>query len=158
MPFLSKLKSLVVLASIALIASCSPTPQLRVNDAVVKLSPVDSNPSVLYFTVHGGPNDVHLISVVTNAAIRTEMHESGTDPKTGMMSMKPLDRLLIPSGGKVVFKQGGKHVMVWGINLVARRLGEMPTEFVFSNGDRVIVTVPVQELDGSEPDERKAVT
>lgn len=155
---ISKRAALFALLACITLVSCGRPAQLRVDDTIVTLSPVDSNPSGLYFTVHGGPDDVHLISVVTNAALRTEMHESGMDMKTGMMTMKPLTRVLIPAKGKVAFKQGGKHVMVWGINMVARRLGEMPTEFVFSNGDRIIVTVPVRELDGSEPDERKAVT
>ena len=47
--------------------------------------------------------------------------------------------------------------MVWGVNLVARRLGEMETEFVFNNGDRILVKAPVQEMDGTVPDEKKAI-
>lgn len=144
-------------ACFASLTSCGPTPQLRVNDAVLQLSPVDSNPSVLYFTVRGGPKDNALINVNTASAIRTEMHESAVDPKTGMMTMEPLRRVEVPMDGKVEFKQGGKHVMVWGVNLVARRLGEMKTEFVFANTERIVVTVSVQELDGSDPDEKKAL-
>ncbi len=143
--------------SFALFASCGPTPQLRVHDAVLKLSPVDSNPSALYFTIRGGPKDNALINVNTPSALRTEMHESTIDSKTGAMTMKPLRRVEVPTDGKVEFKQGGKHVMVWGVNLVARRLGEIETEFVFANTERILVKVSVQELDGSVPDEKKAI-
>ena len=141
----------------ALLTSCGPTPQLRVNEAVLKLSPVDSNPSALYFTIRGGAKDNALINVNTPSALRTEMHESAIDPKTGAMTMKPLRRVEVPTDGKVEFKQGGKHVMVYGVNLVARRLGEMETEFVFANTERILVKVSVQELDGSVPDEKKAI-
>ena len=144
-------------ASLALLTSCGPTPQLRVNEAVLKLSPVDSNPSALYFTIRGGAKDNALINVNTPSALRTEMHESAIDPKTGAMTMKPLRRVEVPTDGKVEFKQGGKHVMVYGVNLVARRLGEMETEFVFANTERILVKVSVQELDGSVPDEKKAI-
>ena len=149
----------IALASACLtsLTSCGPTPQLRVHDAVLKLSPVDSNPSALYFTIRGGPKDNSLINVNTPSALRTEMHESAVDPKTGAMTMKPLRRVEVPTDGKVEFKQGGKHVMVWGVNLVARRLGEMETEFVFANTERILVKVDVQELDGSVPDEKKAI-
>ncbi len=123
----------------------------------MKLSPVDSNPSALYFTIRGGPKDNALINVNTPSALRTEMHESAIDPKTGAMTMKQLRRVEVPMDGKVEFKQGGKHVMVWGVNLVARRLGEMETEFVFANTERILVKVDVQELDGSVPDEKKAL-
>jgi periplasmic copper chaperone A len=139
--------------SIALLASCSPAPQLYIDDVVLKLSPVDSNPSALYFTVKGGPKDVYLEEVVSESVIRSEMHNSGTDPKTGMMTMEPVERVLIPAKGKVEFKQGGKHVMMWGVNTVARRLGEIKTEYVFSNGDRLQATGDVVKMDGSKPDQ-----
>ncbi len=150
---------ILVLAASAttLFASCSPTPQLRVHDAVLTLSPVDSNPSSLHFTVRGGPKDIFLLSVGSPSIIRSEMHDVGVDPKTGAVTMKPLDRVLIPSDGEVAFKKGGKHVMMWGVNLIPRRLGIMETEFVFNSGDRIWVKAVVQEADGSEPDEKKAL-
>ncbi len=143
--------------AVLLVGSCGPTPQLRVHDAVVTLSPVDSNPSSLHFKVLGGPKDVYLLSVGSPSIIRSEMHDIGVDPKTGAVTMKPLDRVLIPAGGKVEFKKGGKHVMLWGVNLVPRRLGIMETELVFNSGDRIRVKAVVQEADGSEPDEKKAL-
>jgi periplasmic copper chaperone A len=138
------------------LASCGPTAELKVKDVVLTLSPVDSNPSSLHFTVHGGPKDVYLISVTSPSVIRSQMHDVGVDPKTGMVSMAPMDRVLIPAKGKVEFKKGGKHVMVWGVNLVPRRLGEMETEFLFNTGERISVDAIVQEADGTEPDEKKA--
>jgi periplasmic copper chaperone A len=139
-----------------LLASCGPTPELKVKDVVLTLSPVDSNPSSLHFTVYGGPTDVYLISVTSPSVIRSQMHDVGVDAKTGMVSMAPMERVLIPAKGKVEFKKGGKHVMVWGVNLVPRRLGEMETEFLFNTGERISVDAVVQEADGTEPDEKKA--
>ncbi|MGL5839204.1 MAG: copper chaperone PCu(A)C [Sphingorhabdus sp.] len=136
------------------LGGCEPTPQLRVHDAVVKLSPVDSNPSAMYFTVRGGPEDLYLMSVSSRSVIRTEMHESKVDPKTGAMTMAPLNRVLIPADGKVEFKRGGKHVMVWGVNMVGRRLGEIDVQFLFSNNKRIVVKARVEEMDGREPDEK----
>ncbi len=145
-------------ASVAiLLGSCSPTPQLRVHDALLTLSPVDSNPSSLHFTVLGGPKDVYLLSVGSPSIIRSEMHDVAVDPKTNAVTMKQMDRVLIPADGKVEFKKGGKHVMMWGVNLVPRRLGIMETELVFNSGDRIWVKAVVQEVDGSEPDEKKAL-
>ncbi len=149
----SVIKATLSVATMVLLASCSPAPRLYIDNVVLKLSPVDSNPSALYFTVTGGPKDVYLEEVVSSSVIRTEMHESGVDPKTGEMSMTPLERVLIPAKGKVEFKQGGKHVMMWGVNLVARRLGEIKTEYVFSNGDRLSAVGDVVRMDGSKPDQ-----
>jgi periplasmic copper chaperone A len=142
--------------AVFLLSSCGPTPQLKVKDVVLTLSPVDSNPSALHFTVYGGPKDVYLLSVTSPSVIRSQMHDVGVDAKTGMVSMAPMDRVLIPAKGKVAFKRGGKHVMMWGVNLVPRRLGEMETEFLFNTGERIAVDAVVQETDGTEPDEKKA--
>ncbi len=149
---------LMAFPAFALLSACQPDPVLRVNDAVLILSPVDSNPSALYFTVYGGTQDVKLYSVTSSSVIRTEMHESGVDPKTGAMTMSAVKQVPIPAKGTVKFERGGKHVMAWGVNLRARRLGEMETEFLFSNGDRILVTTPVVEMDGSVPDEKKAIS
>ncbi len=154
----NRVLSIFAAAAILALSACGSPPKLRVDEARLILSPVDSAPSGLYFTVHGGEKDVQLFRVVSDSAIRSEMHESGTDPKTGAMTMTPQDKILIPAKSKVAFKQGGKHVMMWGVNLRARKLGEMPLEFVFSNGDRILVDAVVQEVDGTIPDERKAVT
>jgi periplasmic copper chaperone A len=139
------------------LTSCGPTPQLKVKEAVLTLSPVDSNPSSYHFNVYGGPADVYLLRVSSPSAIRTEMHDIGVDPKTSAVSMKPMSRVLIPSGEKIEFKKGGKHVMMWGVNLIPRRLGEIETEFLFSNNERILVKARVQEVDGTDPDEKKAL-
>ncbi len=148
----------VAAAALAMfLGSCGPTPQLKVKEAVLTLSPVDSNPSSMHFNVYGGPSDVYLLRVSSPSAIRTEMHDVIVDPKTKAVTMKPLTRVLVPSGKKVEFKKGGKHVMMWGVNLIPRRLGEIEVEFLFSNNERILVEARVQEIDGSDPDEKKAL-
>ena len=47
--------------------------------------------------------------------------------------------------------------MIWGANLIARKTAEMEVLLTFSNGDIIRVMADVQELDGSIPDERKAL-
>lgn len=138
------------------LTACSK-PVLKVNEAKVTLSPVDTNPSVLHFTVYGGPSDVELLKVFSKSAIRIEIHNSSKDPKTGMMSMEKLNSVKIPTGERVQFEKGGKHVMIWGVNRIARRLGEMEFEFVFSDGTRILKKAAVRELDGSMPDEHRAI-
>ena len=144
-------------ASALLLSSCGPTPQLKVKEAVLTLSPVDSNPSAFHFNVYGGPEDVYLLRVSSPSAIRVEMHDVTVDPKTGAVSMAPLQRVRIPAAETVAFQKGGKHVMMWGVNLIPRRLGVIETEFLFSNNERILVKARVQEVDGTDPDEKKAI-
>ena len=144
-------------AAALLLSSCGPTPQLKVKEAVLTLSPVDSNPSAFHFNVYGGPEDVYLLRVSSPSAVRVEMHDVIADAKPGVVSMVPMDRVLIPSGETVAFKKGGKHVMMWGVNVIPRRLGIIEAEFLFSNNVRILVKARVQEIDGSDPDEKKAI-
>ncbi len=137
------------------VSGCSKPPQLNVKDAVLILSPVDTNPSALYFNIQGGPQDVYLRSILSPSVIRSEIHKSGKNPDTGVMLMEKQNEVLIPAGEKIEFKRGSYHGMVWGANLIARRTGEMEVQFAFSNGDRIIAIAKVQELDGSAPEERK---
>ena len=78
------------------------------------------------------------------------MHDSAKDPKTGMMSMNKIERINVPAEGKIEFKRGGKHVMLWGVNLIARRLEKIEVEFVFSNGDRIRVTAPIEKIEAGK--------
>jgi copper(I)-binding protein len=138
------------------LSSCGRAPELRVNDAVVILSPVDSNPAALYFTIHGGPEKVYLNSVLSRSVIRSEVHESKVDPKTGMVTMEPTRKIEIPAKGTVEFKRGGKHVMLWGVNRPARQLKELEAEFIFSNGDRIIVDAEVRAATAGDADKKDA--
>ena len=147
---MNRLWLLIFPALALLIASCGRPAELKVNEAVLKLSPVDTNPSALYFTVHGGEQDVTLLRVTSPSVLRSEMHETAKDAKTGMMTMAKLDRIEVPAKSKIEFKRGGKHVMLWGVNLIARRLEKIEVEFVFSNGDRIRVTAPVEKIEAGK--------
>jgi periplasmic copper chaperone A len=144
--------SILALSTLAL-TSCGRPAELNVVDVMVKLSPVQDNPSALYFTVRGGERKVDLLRVTSPSVIRLEMHETVSDPKTGMLTMKTIDRIAIPAKGEVEFKRGGKHVMLYGVNRVARDLGKMDTIFIFSDGSQIKVTAPVEKIaDGDGKD------
>ncbi|HEY9580177.1 MAG TPA: copper chaperone PCu(A)C [Rhizorhapis sp.] len=119
-----------------LLAACAPAKVLYVDQAWVRLSPNDATPSAGYFTVHGGEEDVRLLSVISPEVLRVEMHES--IDKNGVMTMQPIKGVDIPAQGKVTFAPGGKHLMIWGINAAAKTQGKLPFTFIFSNGERII--------------------
>lgn len=146
----------LLVPALALLSSgCGRPPQLKVNQAVLKLSPVEDNPSALYFTVHGGTQDVTLLRVTSPSVLRSEMHDTVSDSKSGMLTMAKIDRIKVPAESKIEFKRGSKHVMLWGVNLVARRLEKIDVEFVFSNGDRIRVTAPVEKIGADDASHSK---
>ncbi|GAO38225.1 hypothetical protein SCH01S_10_00350 [Sphingomonas changbaiensis NBRC 104936] len=134
------LLGLTALSAVAL-TGCAKKAQLNVTDAYVRYSPVPDNPSAAYFTVHGGDKDVKLIDVLTDVAIRTEMHES---MKSGdMASMKRVMSVTIPAHSIVKFEPGGLHVMLWKINPGLKPPKSITLTFAFSNGERIQADAPL---------------
>ena len=139
---------LTALSAVAL-TGCGQKPQLNVTDAYIRFSPVPDNPSAAYFTVHGGDQDVSLIDVSTEVAIRTEMHES---MKAGdMASMKRLTSVSIPARSIVKFEPGGLHVMLWNINPGLKPPKTVALTFAFSNGERIEADAPLIAMGDAAP-------
>ena len=146
--FRKKIAYLWVMLMGAALSSCGPAPQLGVNDSVINLSPVEGRPASGYFTATGGREDVYLQAVTSQYVQRIEMHE--TTEKNSMMSMQPIENVLVPGGEKVEFKAGGKHLMLFGVSQVVVRKGTVDLTFIFSDGTRYIIPTKIQMLGGGE--------
>jgi len=138
---------LMAFALPALTACADPKP-LFVDQAWVRLSPSKDIPSAVYFTIHGGPQPVKLVSVLTEAALRVEMHETVTT--NGVASMRPIKDVDVPAGETVTFGPNGKHLMVWGINPAVAATGKVEFTMIFTNGDRLIVDAAVRKMGATE--------
>src|SRR3546814_797340 len=120
-------------------------PELRVARGTIEMGATPDRPAAGYFTIIGGPRDVELVAVTTDLAQRVEMHESVRE--NGVVSMKPLTSAPVPAGGKLEFKPGGKHLMIWNINPAAVRAGKLPMAFVFTNNnnERILFDLKISQ-------------
>ena len=91
---------------------------------------VPGRPAAAYFIVHGGPRPLDLISVSSDVAITSEMHEGG-------MAMKKVDRVPIPAGAIVPFAPGGRHVMLYNMNPGVKPGRILSLLLTFSDGTRL---------------------
>lgn len=137
-----------LLAPLALSACSDPAPSY-VDQAWVRLSPNKDTPSAGYFVAHGGDAGVQLRGVMTDYALKVEMHESVSEG--GVMKMKPVESVDVPAKGSVAFAPGGKHLMIWGINDTAISRGKMQLTFLMSNGDRLLVDAVIRKPGGDAP-------
>ncbi|MDZ3830683.1 MAG: copper chaperone PCu(A)C [Sphingopyxis sp.] len=121
------------------------TKPLNVVSGHIVMGATPDRPAVGYFRVQGGPRTVELMAVTADLAQRVEMHESVKE--NGVMTMKPLLRAEVPAKGELVFKQGGKHLMIWNINPAAVRAGKLPMQFVFTNNnnERILFDMVIKE-------------
>ena len=108
---------------------------IYIDKGYVRLAAVKGQPAAAYFTLHGGGKDSTLISIGTEYAIRSEMHESMK--MGGMSSMKPVDHLALPADGTLEFKPGGKHLMLYDLNPEIVPGRTLALTFTFSDGTRL---------------------
>ncbi len=123
--------------------------QLNVVSGHIVMGATPDRPAVGYFRVEGGPRPVELAAVTADLAQRVEMHESVRE--NGVVTMKPLLRAAVPAKGELLFKQGGKHLMIWGINGAAVRAGKLPMAFVFTNNnnERILFDMVIKPAAGA---------
>jgi copper(I)-binding protein len=137
---------LAVLAAPLALAACGDPAPTYIDQAWVRLSPNKDTPSAGYFVAHGGDAGTQLRGVLTDYALKVEMHESVE--KNGMMTMQPIDSVDIPAKGTVAFAPGGKHLMLWGVNDTAINRGKMQLTFLLANGDRLLVDAVIRKPEG----------
>lgn len=140
---------LALLAAPFALAACADPAPLYVDQAWISASSSPDRPSAGYFVVHGGPEDATLRAVQSDVIQRIEMHDSVMEK--GMMTMKPIDSVVVPAKSEIAFAPGGKHLMLFGLNPGAVQLGRASMTFFFSNGDRIIVDAKIQKQGEAAP-------
>ncbi|HAF41452.1 MAG TPA: copper chaperone PCu(A)C [Sphingobium sp.] len=125
------------------LAACGDPAPTYVDQAWVRLSPNKDMPSAGYFVAHGGDMGTQLRGVITDYALKVEMHESLT--RDGMTTMERIESVDIPAKGKVAFAPGGKHLMIFGVNDTAISRGKMQFTFLMANGDRLLVDAVIRK-------------
>jgi periplasmic copper chaperone A len=88
-----------------------------------------------YMTLsNAGPADA-LVAVQTPLSKSVMIHQSSV--AGGMASMKMVDRVALPTGGRVTFGPGGYHLMFMGL-VKPLKVGEaLPATLVFASGARI---------------------
>ncbi len=136
-PFLT----LFALMTLAACQQKAPAPataaEVSVTDAIIRLAPVEGRPSAAYFTLHGGKAPDRLEAVTSPRAATIDLHESKMDG--GVMSMSLLTGVDVPAGGDVVFKSGGNHAMLFGMDPAVKPGATVPLSFTFQSGKKIEV-------------------
>lgn len=108
-----------------------------VTEAWVSLPAVPGRSGAAYFTVKGESGATELSGIASALVQRIELHEGGMHG--GMMTMRPLAKVAIPSGQTVSFAPGGNHAMLFGIDPAIKPGTAIPLRFDFAGGKSVEV-------------------
>jgi periplasmic copper chaperone A len=125
----------------AILCGCSQHARIEVSDAWSAALPPTATVGAAYMRISSSAPD-ELISADTPIASRVEFHT--TQNTNGMMQMRKLQRLRIPSGESLTFEPGSNHMMLVGLRqpLVAGSAYRMTLHF--KNAGNISVDVPVK--------------
>jgi copper(I)-binding protein len=85
-----------------------------------------------------------LIGVASSAAGSAEIHQMAMDG--GVMKMRAVTAVEIPSGGKLELRPGGYHVMLLDLKQPLRAGDKVPLTLTFQNAGSILVSVDVEAM------------
>jgi copper(I)-binding protein len=102
----------------------------------------DLGTSAVYMTFTNNGAADRLLSASTATSSLVEIHNMNMDG--GMMRMRRLDGIDLPSGGTVLLAPGGLHMMLFGLKAPLRTGESFPLELRFKNAGKILVQVNVE--------------
>jgi copper(I)-binding protein len=118
------------------------TPDLALGDARVQLPAVPGRPAVAYFVMTVGPDAKgSVVGVNVGHFARAEFHQSKMEG--GVMTMAPVDQLLLTPGKPIVFAPGGYHVMLFDGDGTLNPGDRTQVTLTLDTGEKVISSAKV---------------
>ena len=102
----------------------------------------DLGTSAVYMTFKNNGAADRLLSASTAAASLVEVHNMNMEG--GVMRMRRLDGVDLPSSGTVVLAPGGLHMMLFGLKAPLRAGESFPLELRFEKAGKILVQVNVE--------------
>jgi copper(I)-binding protein len=116
---------------------------LNVDKAYATASMGAGKTGAVYFMIMNQTETAdRIIAASTPAARKAEVHNHLMED--GIMKMRKVDAVDIPSGGHVMFEPGGYHVMLFGLEKPLKAGETIEVELVFEHAGKMTVTVPVK--------------
>ena len=108
----------------------SATADFGVRGAVLRLNPNPAAPSAAYFTLAAGNQPRVLTGATSTDVDRIELHEAMMS--AGMTSMAPLAHVAVAAHSDMVFRPGGRHMMLFGLSPRALAAGQLTINLQFA--------------------------
>lgn len=117
---------------------------LKIENAWARPSMGMDRAGAVYLEIHneGGGEDA-LIGASSPAAATVELHET-SEGASGMMAMKPVERIPVPAGDHAKLEPGGFHIMLIGLKAPLEVGSTIEITLRFEKAAPVTVTVPVK--------------
>jgi copper(I)-binding protein len=117
---------------------------IMVDNAWARASAGAATAGAAYMTVMGGAQPDTLVGASTPVATTAEVHESFVDG--GMMRMRPVGSLPVPSGKTVTFAPGGYHIMLMNLSHPLMAGETFPLTLKFEHAAPLTINVQVRPI------------
>lgn len=134
----------MVLILAVLLNACAKEGEFKVWDAWARPTNAGDN-SAVYFIISNATNtDDTLLSASTDVASAAEVHMSMMDAN-GVISMQMQEAVSVPAQHEVIFKPGGLHVMLVGLNRALKAGDSITLTLNFEKAGSMTIQAPVKE-------------
>ncbi|SES39740.1 hypothetical protein SAMN04490244_11622 [Tranquillimonas rosea] len=124
-----------------------------VENAWARASIGTSRPGAAYMEVHNaGDEPVMLTGLLTDLAMRPEVHRTATDEQ-GVSSMSPAGDIVIAPGETIALEPGGLHAMLMQLQRPMEEGESFSMTLTFSDGGETTVEVPILGIAARGPED-----
>ncbi|MEZ8140387.1 hypothetical protein A1OO_14555 [Enterovibrio norvegicus FF-33] len=117
---------------------------IEINDPYARATPPRApNSAAFMVLVNSGDKSVNLVRAATPAAGKVELHSHVM--ADGMMKMRQVENIAIPSHGKATLEPGGLHVMLFDLAAPLKEGESLPLTLHFSDGTEITQSVPIRK-------------
>jgi copper(I)-binding protein len=117
-------------------------PQVQVTDVRTRALPPTARNGAAFMTLRNAGPDSALVGATATVSRAVELHTH--TEVDGMMQMRQVPEIPLPSGEDVVMKPGGLHVMLLGLTQPMTEGERFPLVLRFADGSEKEVVVPVE--------------
>lgn len=117
---------------------------LKIERPWSRATPPGASVGVGYMIITNSGKDDHLVSVSSPVAERVELHSSRLEG--GVMKMRKLEQLNIPSGGAVRFEPGALHLMLVGLKQPLVEGTTVPLTLRFRSAGELTIQLKVEAI------------
>jgi len=139
---------LATFTSLALPA-LAQTPTVQVDHAWARATSASQKVGGVFMTLTDTATPDHLLSASSPIADEVQVHETIDDE--GVMKMRPVPALALPTGMAVTLKPGGYHIMAIGLKQQLTPGSSFPVTLNFEKSAPVTVNVMVEAAGASAP-------
>lgn len=117
--------------------------EITMHDAWVRATPPGASGTAAYMHLSNSGADDHVVVAASSKDFaNVSLHR--TTIEEGLVGMESMDQLVVPSGGSVVLKPSGMHVMLMGAKRDIKEGESVDINLRLQNGKVFLVTLPVR--------------